>query len=835
MATQWIEGYRIEVEHGRTPELQLWAARQLQQDAPVLLQIWETAGNADRGAMRQLAAQRHPGLAVVLDIGQTADGKLYVALNGLPGPSLAERLRQGMDLEQACSMFRRLALILHHLQIRGDLLPGLDADSIFNDAQGRPVVTRLHQASAEYRFDTCVRRLGVLMHEALTGYAPADDHAQLPDYLRRWQLLMDSCLQTGRVDRASDLIAQLDSLEGRQAAAPAKPTEANPAVTQVPAPTADVAASAATAVASSLAAATATGNAAAAAAASTSTSAAQSRSTSAPAGNSAAADALSSAPVRRADSSAASARAAATSAADSVAVDSLRTTAPSRRLEPEPNLNPVPSTSASRTQSRLPGAEPMEKPSRLPLYAALSLGLPLLLLFAWWALTWGEQAAPPPASAVASPAAPPIGAPGDLLYGSPGLPDPRQTAAHAGASAPSDLDQDAVSERSIELDLAALPTVEDPVARFILFGRANLQAGRLIDPPQRNALERFQLALRIEPGNREARDGIAEVAQRCLAEAEAAPSLDLQLQALSCVDSVAAAHEAGQPAAAEAQAMRLRGIERRLAAAAVALADWRAEDASALYAEALRLDPDSESAKAGQAEAQRQGTPGYRFSDPLRSGGRGPQLQIVGPLAWGRFEVSVDEYARYWERAGKARFGSSLPTCRDRESVFRGSRRRGWQAPDLPQGDDHPVVCINAAMADHYVEWLSAETGQRYRLPGRAEWQAVAGAPPPVCSINLRDQTAAQALSLRSASECSDGHAYTAPVRAAGGDSGLLGLWGNAGEWLADCEGSSCRERLVAGGSWFSAADELQPRGFAAEPGFTTIGLRVVRELSAAD
>ena len=46
---------------------------------------------------------------------------------------------------------------------------------------------------------------------------------------------------------------------------------------------------------------------------------------------------------------------------------------------------------------------------------------------------------------------------------------------------------------------------------------------------------------------------------------------------------------------------------------------------------------------------------------------------------------------------------------------------KNWKNPGFSQNDDHPVVCVNWKDAMAYVDWLSGQTGEEYRLPTEAE------------------------------------------------------------------------------------------------------------------
>ncbi len=74
------------------------------------------------------------------------------------------------------------------------------------------------------------------------------------------------------------------------------------------------------------------------------------------------------------------------------------------------------------------------------------------------------------------------------------------------------------------------------------------------------------------------------------------------------------------------------------------------------------------------------------------------------PFGISVYEVSQAEFRTYCQRPGH--------TC----------------APQPWTGDDYPVVNVSLSDAHAYAEWLSATTGQHYRLPTEAEWEYAARA-----------------------------------------------------------------------------------------------------------
>ena len=238
----------------------------------------------------------------------------------------------------------------------------------------------------------------------------------------------------------------------------------------------------------------------------------------------------------------------------------------------------------------------------------------------------------------------------------------------------------------------------------------------------------------------------------------------------------------------------------------------------------------------------------------------GPQLEIgVGvPFALGKFEVTREEFAA---------FASATGHEPDAGCVYWDSERMhewySWSDPGFTQTDRHPVTCVNWQDATTYASWLSARTGQPYRLPSEAEWEyaARAGTLEPrfwgprsdqACDYaNVFDVTSKTSNGFRwDAHECDDGFAFTSP---AGGfrpnGYGFHDMLGNVFEWVEACWSDSyggapsngiarldgdCTRRVLRGGSWINhpwqvrSASRLAYRMTERSP---NLGFRVAKSL----
>ena len=196
-------------------------------------------------------------------------------------------------------------------------------------------------------------------------------------------------------------------------------------------------------------------------------------------------------------------------------------------------------------------------------------------------------------------------------------------------------------------------------------------------------------------------------------------------------------------------------------------------------------------------------------------------------FALGVHEVTRDEYAGFVAATSRG----SGDGCRafdadDRRWEWRSEA--SWQSPGYPQTGDHPVVCVTWEDAQAYARWLSAETGEEYRLPSESEWEYAARAgtttrrhwgddPDDGCAYaNGADRTAKRRFDNWTVMDCTDGVLWTSLVGAYQPNAfGLHDMLGNVWEWAQDCwhenydgaprdgsawtRGGDCGRRVVVG------------------------------------
>ena len=249
--------------------------------------------------------------------------------------------------------------------------------------------------------------------------------------------------------------------------------------------------------------------------------------------------------------------------------------------------------------------------------------------------------------------------------------------------------------------------------------------------------------------------------------------------------------------------------------------------------------------------------PGRRFRDTLADGGEGPLLVIVptGTFRMGSDAGSIDE------RPVRS-VSVSVPFAIAVHETTRGDyvRFKPSEAPDDDTEARLPITGVSWPGAQDYVEWLSEQTGNRYRLPSEAEWEYAARAgtdsrfyfgndAEQFCGhANIADATFLVQYVKDGTTDCSDDNLRTAAVGTFKPNAfGIHDMLGNVEEWVADCwhddyrgapssqqsrTGGRCAARVIRGGAWDSIPEEATVSyRSSSNRGSGTRGFRVVREL----
>ena len=200
-------------------------------------------------------------------------------------------------------------------------------------------------------------------------------------------------------------------------------------------------------------------------------------------------------------------------------------------------------------------------------------------------------------------------------------------------------------------------------------------------------------------------------------------------------------------------------------------------------------------------------------------------VRIATPFAMGKYEVTFEAYDQFAVATGR-----ELPDD------------RGWGR------GKRPVMRVSWNDAVAYAQWLSEQTGKRYRLPTEAEWEyaARAGSTTRYWWGNELGRNNANCIGCGSRWD----NKQTAPVGSfRPNDFGLYDTAGNVWEWVEDCWnksydgapsdgsawlGGDCSNRVLRGGSWvfipWGLRSAYRFRGWTVNR-YVDFGFRVARTL----
>ncbi len=432
----------------------------------------------------------------------------------------------------------------------------------------------------------------------------------------------------------------------------------------------------------------------------------------------------------------------------------------------------------------------------------------------------------------------------------------RRAAEMAAVARHLDAESPQVTQYLGQVDLA------DQLWRLNQAGERSLRSG-VIGARGQRALEHFQQALELRPGQPRALQGVAATESALIRGAqEAAEASDFAgaerlLQAATGLrEDVGTISDARARVEAERSrqiaALRERGIRD--------LTSMRGQRAAReMLAEVLRIAQPGDLVAADfrqridRATHYGQFRAGQAFTDAMPEGGRGPQMIVVPhggfrmgagedepgsadaekPAHYVRFErgfalsrrpVTVAEFRRfvratnYLPRA--TRRGHSI-VYDERSGNF--VRRSGvdWESDyaGARAADSLPVLHVSVRDAEAYAAWLSEKTGQSYRLPSEAEYEYSMRSGtqglypwgkgrPPARVGNLtgsRDVSPSGRRWNNAFPGYGDGYWGPAPAGSyASNPWGLYDMGGNVSEWVSDCWHASYRRAPAEGASWFN-------------------------------
>ena len=248
---------------------------------------------------------------------------------------------------------------------------------------------------------------------------------------------------------------------------------------------------------------------------------------------------------------------------------------------------------------------------------------------------------PPPPSAPASPSAAPATAgvvpkatdTGQSASPAEAAATPAGSAASAAAGTTDTASADAgrlpvldAAEAQLEADAAdpaKAPTVVDPLPESIRLGRIDLAGQRLIAPPGKNALERFQFALSLDPRSRERSRALwilrkyIELADKAGGDKALGGAALMRTPNNWTMPRMSPSSSEGADVLKDVAARRHKAAEPLLAQAKASADKWDKPAAKAAYEQALKVDPDSTAARDGLKFVATIGEPGFVFRDKL--------------------------------------------------------------------------------------------------------------------------------------------------------------------------------------------------------------------------
>ncbi len=265
----------------------------------------------------------------------------------------------------------------------------------------------------------------------------------------------------------------------------------------------------------------------------------------------------------------------------------------------------------------------------------------------------------------------------------------------------------------------------------------------------------------------------------------------------------------------------------------------------------------------------------FRMGSPENAAGHdtdeSPQheVQVTQGFAIGRSEITVGQFREFVHASGyvpdSVRLGGAS-VYDGRSGAMRNDSHATWEDDYAghPADASLPVVNVSWNDAHAYAQWLSKRTGKRYELPSEAQFAYALragtttlywwgdGTPTRIVEnvTGSRDHSPRGRRWTHAFQGYGDGYWGPAPIQSfLPNPFGLYDMNGNVSEWTRDCWHENyirapddaaawinpgCTNRVLRGGSWGSAPDQVRSAYRQGAPATTRsgrVGFRVVRVL----
>lgn len=207
-----------------------------------------------------------------------------------------------------------------------------------------------------------------------------------------------------------------------------------------------------------------------------------------------------------------------------------------------------------------------------------------------------------------------------------------------------------------------------------------------------------------------------------------------------------------------------------------------------------------------------------------------PQHKVaIEPFWMGACEVTWNEYELFMYQDEERKFKKEIPTDPYVDKISDAVSRPTKPYVEMSFGmgkDGYPAISMTQHAANKYCEWLSAKTGQYYRLPTEAEWEYACRAGTTTRYSFGDDESQ---LGQYAWFEKNSDFKYQKVGRKKPNPWGLYDMHGNAAEWTLDgyepgayegfvgrvttepwVRGTKPYPHVVRGGSWDDSSEKLR-------------------------